>query len=201
MAIEQVVDPAVSRAKFEREIAIYRGIERECQQRGWWLLRATYPEALVAFASPVLKPPAVLFGALFDFTNYDLWPPSVRIVNPFTSEPFRAKELPTDMPRRVPGPKPPEGSPAQVQTFEIAPLLQRYGPDDIPFVCLPGAREYHDHPAHSGDSWLLHRGRGEGTLHFFLEQFSKYGVEPIKAYNMGLQIAIRGFASAELPPE
>ena len=33
-----------------------------------------------------------------------------------------------------------------------------------PFFCIPGIRQYHDHPQHSGDSWLLHRAAGEGTL-------------------------------------
>jgi hypothetical protein len=27
-----------------------------------------------------------------------------------------------------------------------------------PFFCMRGAREYHEHPQHSGDEWLLYRG-------------------------------------------
>jgi hypothetical protein len=26
-----------------------------------------------------------------------------------------------------------------------------------PFLCLRGIREYHEHPQHSGDEWLLYR--------------------------------------------
>ena len=32
------------------------------------------------------------------------------------------------------------------------------------FLCKPGVREYHTHPEHSGDDWLLYRGQGFGTL-------------------------------------
>ena len=47
------------------------------------------------FAAPQLQPPAIVFGALLDFTNYDLYPPSVRLVNPFTREPYSLKSIPT----------------------------------------------------------------------------------------------------------
>ena len=33
-----------------------------------------------------------------------------------------------------------------------------------PFFCVPGIRQYHDHPQHSGDSWLLQRHTQEGSL-------------------------------------
>ena len=33
-----------------------------------------------------------------------------------------------------------------------------------PFLCVPGTREYHSHPQHSGDDWLLHRSTGAGRL-------------------------------------
>lgn len=29
---------------------------------------------------------------------------------------------------------------------------------------MPGIRQYHEHPQHSGDDWLLHRDNGEGSL-------------------------------------
>jgi hypothetical protein len=181
-----LVDPAVSRAKFEREVAEYRRLERDHLARGWMMLRAEYPEVFVVFANAAMKPPAVIFGALLDFTNYDLWPPSVTLVNPFTREPYKAREVPVHLLRRPPAEEIPpqvlalaqQGVPLE-QLIQMRRLLVWYTPDDVPFVCLPGVREYHEHPGHTGDSWLLHRGGGEGTLFFILDQLHKYGVQPI----------------------
>ncbi len=181
-----LIDPAVSRAKFEREVAEYRQLEHEHLKRGWMMLHAEYPKVFVVFANPVMKPPAVIFGAKLDFTNYDLWAPSVTLVNPFTQDPYKARELPVHFLRRPPAAEIPphvmammqQGVPFE-QLMQPTPLLAWYSPEDVPFVCLPGIREYHEHPGHSGDSWLLHRGRGEGTLFFILDQLFKYGVQPI----------------------
>src|ERR1044072_7396691 len=96
-----LVDPALSRIKFERELAQYHAIEDEHLRRGWWVLYAEFPQLFIVYASPRLKPPAVIFGAILDFTNYDFWPPSVTLVNPFTREPYKQKELPTFMKRRT----------------------------------------------------------------------------------------------------
>ena len=198
---ELVVDPTVSRAKFDREVASCRRLQDDLRRRGWWLLETEFPKVLVAFAHPKLRPPAVVFGAEMDFTNYDLWAPSVRIVNPFTREAYKARELPMPpLRRRVPSQLPPQfaalGLPG-LQQIEEVPLLQFNDPDEVPFLCLPGVREYHEHPGHTGDSWLLHRGRGEGTLYFLLEQLHKYGVEPLRGFSIGMQIT--GFAPAEAP--
>lgn len=194
-----LVDPAVSRAKFAREVAAYRRFEAEHARRGWWMQQAEYPEVFVVFAAPQLKPPAVVFGALLDFTNYDFWAPSVRLVDPFTREPYKAKELPTLLRRRTIVEPPPEvvemvrqrgGEPPQL--VEEGQLMMWHSPerDDIPFMCLPGVREYHEHPAHTGNSWLLRRGRGEGTLYFLLEKLYKYGVQPLTHYGLQMQYSI-----------
>jgi hypothetical protein len=193
---ESLVDPAVSRAKFEREIAEYRRLEAEHVAKGWWVLHTDFPEVRVVFAAPQARPPAVVFGAVLDFTNYDLWAPSVRLVNPFTWQPYHARELPTALPRRVRNDVPPQLA-GLAEAFSVQPLMQALSPEDIPFLCIPGVREYHQHPAHSGDSWLLHRGRGEGTLYFLLSQLHKYGVEPIRGYQVGMTIT--GFNTPEFP--
>ena len=200
-----LVDPAISRIKFERELAQYRAIEDEHLRRGWWVLSAEFPQLFIVFASPRLKPPAVIFGAILDFTNYDFWPPSVTLVNPFTREPYRQKELPTFMKRRTLRPIPPAvAAIAQSQGQEVPqlesddPLLQWYSPDDVPFLCVPGVREYHNHPGHSGDSWLLHRGTGTGTLFFVLDVLYRYGVQPIDGYNIQMIPRI-GFNESVVP--
>ncbi len=110
----------------------------------------------------------------------------------------KPEELPTLLRRSIPSSQEaleqgePEGPTEQL-------LMQWHGPDDVPFVCLPGVREYHEQPAHSGDLWLLHRGGAEGTLHHLLEQLYTYGVEPLIAYNVGIQIAIAGFQQGPPP--
>ena len=200
----QYVEPQVSRAKFDREITEYRMLEREYRQRGWLLLRAEYPQILVALAAPQLTPSAVVTGVLFDYSNYDVRPPSVRLVNPFTDEPYKANELPTNLKRSVES-----GLPA-IPGFVIAPgaqakmmmqqpLMQAYGPDDIPFLCVAGVREYHDHPGHSGDAWELHRRTGAGRLVRLLELITKYGVQPISDYQVNLVPKIAGFVQKDVP--
>lgn len=186
---ELLVDPAVSRTKFERELADYRRMENEHIAKGWWMLHADFPTVFVVFATPQVRPPAVIFGALLDFSNYDLWPPSVRLVNPFTREAYRFRELPTRLPRRVEQSLPPELANLPIERpFALQDLMVAHNPDGIPFLCLPGVREYHEHPAHSGDSWLLHRGTAAGSLYFLLNQLYKYGVEPIRGYQIGMTI-------------
>src|SRR5207247_2738107 len=103
----QFVDPQVSRAKFDREIAEYRQLERDYRRRGWLLIRAEFPSVLVVLAAPQLSPPAIVTGGAFDYTNYDMRPPSVRFVYPFTSDPYKAKDLPTHLKRSVESGAPP----------------------------------------------------------------------------------------------
>lgn len=194
----QVVDPAVSRTKFTQQLDEFRARSREHQRRGWWLLRADFPSILVAFTTAQLKPPAVVCGVLLDFTNYDAEPPSVRLVDPFTEKPYLAKELPTILQRRKItevqlGPAGPT-----MQQAVVTPLMQSHDTEEVPFLCLPGVREYHEHPAHTGDSWFLHRGNGEGTLFSILNAVFQYGVQPINGYGIGLKVT--GFNQAE-PPE
>lgn len=197
---ELVVDPAVSRAKFARDVEQCRGLGAELRRRGWWILEAEFPNVLVGFVAPQLRPRPVMFGALINFDNYDLWAPSVRIVDPFTSKPLLSREIPPHLTftRRV-------QAAGQVQIpglglvpgYAEQPLLITHGPDELPFLCLPGVREYHEHPAHTGDDWLLHRDRGEGTLYFLLEKLARYGLEPVQQYQFGLQIV--GYARGEAP--
>jgi len=213
---EIVVDPRVSRAKFEREIALYRQLERDYVRRGWWMLRAEYPEVFIVFGTDKIRPPVVVFGALIDFTNYDLWPPSVKLVHPFTGEPYKLKELPSHLPRRVAaappqvqpdmhpitgtGPTQPSNISPQPQGITMQAMMQAFSEDEIPFLCLAGVREYHNNPGHTGDSWFLHRGTGAGTLNFLLEQLYKYGVKPMKVIHQ-LQVLTHFAPAAEEVPE
>jgi hypothetical protein len=189
--VEQIVDPAVSKVKFDRQLADVRGLEKELAAKGCWIISASFPHIIAAFSAPKLRPPSVVFGVRFDFSNYDLHPPSVRLIDPFSREPYIFSRLPTHLNRAVSTGVPGESS--------IQPLMQASHPNDIPFFCIPGVREYHEHPGHTGDSWLLHRNTGEGTLYFLLDQLLKYGIEPITAYDMALKISIQGYNQALVP--
>ncbi|MER8758031.1 hypothetical protein NKH69_20485 [Mesorhizobium sp. M0976] len=197
MTENQIVDEAVSRRKFEREIARYRQLEDTYRRRGWFLLEATFPSVLVLFAAVRVTPRPLVCAVRLDFTNYDLMPPSVKFVDPSTGSALPMKSLGFQM-MRLDGldDASPEtiASLAQQQRLPVQPLLQAHGPDEIPFLCLPGVKEYHDHPAHTGDSWLLHRRSGEGSLHFILEQIWASGINPIQTINYQIQqMSFAGF--------
>lgn len=185
------VDAAVSHAKFAREVADYRTLERDYRARGWLLLEARFPNVVVALAATQLHPPAIVTGVQFDYTNYDAEPPSVRLISPFSGEPYLAKDLPTQLLRnagqlqQLPSPVP---AAVAFRVNQVQPLMVAHGPDEVPFLCIAGVREYHDHPAHSGNSWELHRTSGAGRLVRILEVIHKYGVEPIARYQVQPQV-------------
>jgi hypothetical protein len=140
------------------------------------LLRAEYPCVELLLGVPHLRPSPVLFGVRVDFTNYDADPPSVRLVNPWNGNLLTASELISQLfvCERLP---------------DIRPLIQAWPPpNDTPFVCARGIREYHRNPGHSGDSWWLHRRRGEGTLGSIVDLLCKYGPEMIANYTFDLQL-------------
>lgn len=189
MAI-QSVDLSVSKAKYDREIDEFRQLEDEYRRRGWLLLQAEFPRVLVVLAAPQLKPPAIVTGVAFDYTNYDAEPPSVKLVDPFTGIPYLDKELPTRLTMPMPIQQIPfqnaPGAP-MLQFAQEQPLMVAHAPDDVPFLCTPGVREYHEHPAHTGDSWHLHRTTGAGRLVRILDLVYSLGVVPLKGYKVNLQ--------------
>lgn len=189
------VDPAVSRAKFEREVADFRRFADAYQQKGIFLIDASFPKAFAIISAIHAKPaPMLPFGVLLDFSDYDVAPPSVQLVNPFTRAKLKASEIPYKFLRLLPlQTNAPSGT-----AWAQQPLLQSFV-DDRPFICLQGVREYHESPAHTGDSWLLHRGTGAGTLAFLLDVLSRYGAAPISGPAINVQLSIIGFAVSALP--
>ena len=187
-ATEQYVDPSVSRAKFESEITDYLSLEADYRTRGWFLVKAEWPMAVVVLASSKTSPPAIVTGVQFDYTNYDAEPPSVRLVDPFSGRLFQNKELPIRLPRMIPGPEmfaPVPGGP-KLQLNAAQDLMQAHSPEDWPFLCIAGVKEYHDHPGHSGDPWELHRSAGEGRLVRLLDVISKYGLDTVTGFQVNL---------------
>lgn len=202
MPTAQFVDPAVSRAKFDREVSEFRALADQHLQRGWLLARADFPHALVLLLTAKTSPISIVTGVAFDYSNYDAAPPSVRLVHPLSGTPYAAAQLPTVLNRALPAqPLMLAGQAGEQPAFMLTPqmqLMQSYGPEEIPFLCLAGVREYHEHPAHSGDSWELHRSHGAGRMVRLLEVITRYGVDPITGFNVQLVPAV-GFKFGQPP--
>ena len=227
----QFVDPAVSRLKFDREIAEFRSQAAEYGHRGWFLADAEFPRALVILATAKTQPISILCGVWFDYSNYDAAPPSVRLVHPLTREPYKWSQVPTRLPRMPESPNagkavpqalppgvaqalppgvaqalPPGVAQALAQGVVQAPLvvkpqplMQAHGDDDIPFLCIAGVREYHEHPAHTGDPWESYRTSGAGRLLRLVQVISKYGPETIDGFEVQMKPTIRFHLG--VPPE
>lgn len=154
-----LVDPRVSAAKLARELSDWDDNGPTYRRRGWILLeRGTHHVDVGFLARVALGGPAVVTAMTacvrIDYTNYDLWAPSVTFIEPFASEPampaVRALAMEADGPRDA--------------------LVEGHPGTGRPFLCLPGIREYHEHPQHTGDDWLLHRTSGDGRLAVICER-------------------------------
>lgn len=192
------MDIEVAGEKFDAEVRMFKDRAVEHARRGILLIDASFPKAFAAFAFPAIRPAHLLFGVELDFTNYDLWPPSVTFTDPLTREPW------------------PNGAVSPVQviipgTAKPQPLFLRYRPDpnnqghfilEQPvicqgqqgpaFLCMRGVREYHEHPAHSGDSWLQYRGSGIGTLFYVLDKIHEYSIAHLGGMQIGLSYVSAG---------
>jgi len=83
------------------------------------------------------------FKARFDLSDFDLRAPSLQFLDPWTDA---------------------EIQPGVLRAFEFEKqsgahdvLLADHPTTHKLFLCLRGIREYHEHPQHSGDDWLLYR--------------------------------------------
>jgi hypothetical protein len=147
-----LVPREVSRAKLDRELADWSSNAELYRRRGWLLLGADDLDIDVAFTAQVavgeMTLPVITTAIRLNFDNYDLWPPSLTFVDPMTGQPA----LPV------------VSAPERDQHGEPRNVLLGHPITKQPFLCLPGLREYHSHPQHSGDDWLLHRTNGQGRL-------------------------------------
>ncbi|HEU6443743.1 MAG TPA: putative metal-binding protein [Gaiellaceae bacterium] len=147
-----VVDPDVTRLKLERELELWHENEETYRRRGWILLGRNELEVDIGFLGrlPIGAQPILAMTACvrIDFTNFDLEPPSVEFINAFTGEyappPVQALVDTDEGPRDL--------------------VVHSHPDTNRAFFCVPGIRQYHNHPQHSGDSWLLHRETQEGSL-------------------------------------
>lgn len=165
------VDPEVTHLKFDRELARLTEQRALLDSRGIFILASTnFPAIDLLFVPkhplravvPVVQKGGIFlpqgttiaaeipslaaraFKARFNLSDYDLIAPSLDFLDPWSDEPlqyatmFRALEF--EQQRK-----------AHIVLLDAHPTTGR------PFLCLRGIREYHEHPQHSGDQWLLYR--------------------------------------------
>lgn len=134
------MDPAVSRRKFDREVALFDPKNADALQLdGWELLEATWPALRVVFTHPKTRRRV---GFKFTFDGWDQSPPSLGLFDP-----EGGGELPWE--------KWPQGG---WSVGNSHPVTGR------PFLCLPGIHEYHIHSSHLNDPWENYRARDSYKL-------------------------------------
>lgn len=164
------LDPAVARTKFDTQVAPLERQREILAEWGCWVRRVAYPDVDLVFVprSPVkvTQPPwesapiltsrpmmhtredgalaARAFGVRFGLDDFDQLPPSVTFRDAWTWDVLRHRDLPTGVFVDE------HGTPTRV-------LQERHPVTGLPFLCVPGTREYHSHPEHTGNAWVLHR--------------------------------------------
>ena len=174
----QITDPKVTKIKFETEISKFKAIEHKYWEKGIICTKILFPNVYFIFAVPKLIPYPIAFSVRINFINYDFEPPSVVFINPFTFELVKREQIPIAFIQINPN-----------NFLQPQDLLQGLG-DVVPFFCIPGIREYHNHPAHSGDSWFLYRKKGEGELLFILDQLYIHSIGLSKAFQVNLSMPL-----------
>jgi putative metal binding uncharacterized protein/uncharacterized protein DUF2604 len=152
-----IVDPEVSRAKLRAQLDDWNAQADVYRERGWILLGEHDLRVEIGFCCRlpvgrgndlVAMPLAVRIG----FENYDVWAPSVQLIDPIERRPLELRRVDAlDF-------SPADGGEPEQSFIEVHPDTGRV------FFCKRGVREYHSHFEHDGDDWLLYRGDGYGTL-------------------------------------
>lgn len=179
-----LVAPEVSRAKLTRQLETFEGNADNYRSRGIVLLRHEDLTVDVAFQCrlPMGEKPALVATPLtvrLDFTNYDVWAPSVDFIDPITRQLLPHPPLIQGLAFRQDG-APIRGGPVNV-FIDMHPDTRRT------FVCKRGVREYHSHFEHNGDDWLLYRGDGLGTLGQLVELLWRHTTRTVTGMNFIIQ--------------
>jgi hypothetical protein len=163
----------VSRAKLKRELAQWHAVRDSYRRRGYWIIDHNDLTVDVGFVGtvPALRPfQALVAIARLSFDNYDVWAPSVRFVDADGDK---------DLAPLVPAFEEDAAGGMRLIVFDHHELKRT-------FLCAAGVREYHDHPQHSGDLWLVHRGQGSGRLAVICERLWR----AFSLMSIGLRIGI-----------
>lgn len=149
----------ISRAKFNEQMRWWHQNAQVYAGRGWLLLSEGDLTVDIGMLRTLPmgehQVPVMTVCVRLDYWNFDLWAPSVTFIDPVTRRPAKPFVRALD---------PIGPQEAHDLLIDVHPTTRQ------PFVCLPGVREYHLHPQHSGDDWLLHRQRGRGDLAVICER-------------------------------
>ncbi|TFV68118.1 UNVERIFIED_ORG: hypothetical protein E4P37_00030 [Bacillus sp. AZ43] len=179
--VPALVPEQVTAAKLQAELCDWQANAEIYQRRGWVMLEHTEQQVDIAFVASVplvgvLAAPVITACVRIDYTNYDLWPPSVTFIDPRTRQPA----------------PPVVRAPANGEHGVRDALVENHPVTGLPFLCLPGIREYHSHPQHSGDDWLLHRRSGAGRIAVICERIWQRMVVNV----IGLRVTMQAFPPA-----
>ena len=185
----QYVDPVVTKKKFLEEVNKFKELEEAYRKKGVICYRIEDFSVFLLFCVPHVNPQGIAFSVRIDYENWDIEPPSIKFIDPFTDRLLAREQI-------------------RIKFFQVKhknnirlnirgeimeqDLLQGQK-DVLPFFCIPGVKEYHDHPAHSGDSWLLHRLNSEGELCVLIDQLYNHSIAQTSGYSLNAQISIAGF--------
>lgn len=180
----QYADPKVTKIKFEQELLEFKELENEYRKKGVICFKITPLSINLIFAIPHIKPQPIAFAVSINYSNWDVEPPSIKFIDPFTEKALSREEILIDF-YQVKDNNPigmlPNGK------LAIPNLLQ--GENEItPFICMPGVKEYHNHAAHSGDSWMLYRKKGEGKLCVLIDQLYRHSIAQSAGYALNIQV-------------
>jgi len=185
----RLVAPAVPRTKFDEQLKRWHANADSYASRGWLLLSVGDLSVDVGMLQNVdmgsRTVPVMTVCVRIDYWNFDLWAPSVTFINPITRQPA---------PPIVRAPDP-------VGPNEVRDVLIDGHPATLqPFVCLPGIREYHVHPQHTGDDWLLHRHLHEGDLAVICDRLWRLMARNVLGIGIGLQ-QVSAAGALNVPPQ
>ncbi|MCL5405874.1 MAG: hypothetical protein M1398_04005 [Deltaproteobacteria bacterium] len=168
------LDSEVARKKFESEVETLERHSIGLRQRGCWIFKTEFPiiDVVLVPKHPVqlLTPMAVPagpgglsivlkqnplpflssrpFGVRIGLDDFDQRAPSVSFRDPWTWEPLDYATNPNCF----------NGYHIDDQNRKV-PVLLIHPKSKLPFLCMRGIREYHEHPQHTGDDWMLYRGK------------------------------------------
>lgn len=144
----------------------------------------------VTFIGRHILPRVAVCTADIDFTNYDIVPPSVRFLDPLTFKPAICGSYqqvpPSEIRSLIQG--------TYVKDGNVSNIILNHAEDGMPFLCLPGVREYHSHPQHTDEPWQKYRKNLSGhILYYLLDVIDNCCVEPMKALAVNVNFGAKLF--------
>jgi hypothetical protein len=180
------IDPEISLLKFNREVQQLLSLKDDLRKRGWIIEKHEFPLVRITFIGRHILPRIAVCTVDIDFSNYDIIAPSVRFLDPFSFEPAiylpHAEQLPANGRQ-----SPIKGS--YMEGGKSLDIILNHADNGLPFLCMPGVREYHEHPQHTNDPWQNHRKGFSGhILYYLLDRIDSYCVEPLKALTLNVNV-------------